>query len=480
MNENRRLLCDLNPSHTTPTNSRRRSLGRGQQPPVSQLLNFSSGSSEEGANETIVDHPDLGLDRVTPEPAEQELINHIPIIEINRNLIMAHAPISISEMLKMVPDFKGRREDLDNFLLAGDIIFASYEPPAIIPPQFITIVKARVHADCKGAITDLNTWPEIKAELQSCILPVRSVTELVQLMATTKQGANQSARDYGNQMEQILVDLLEATRATTDQAAHIHFETSYRTQALNNFIFGLKDPLRTWVKGEAPASLRAAREIATRDEPMLVQTIVRQNPNINRNNPNQNINQNINNQNNQAQSTQRVNRPVPGTDPICYKCGRTGHTADRCFARVNLQANNQPPLPTAQPIVCYSCGQQGHYSTTCPNPRQQAPPLAIKNEPANIRVVRCNYCKGNDHTIHQCQLRIRRNQGQPSCGYCGLNNHTEDVCNKKISDRKNQQGTTAQIHVITSKNDEGIPSAGSPTPSGSQSPQYGPGTSQNY
>lgn len=54
---------------------------------------------------------------------------------------------------------------------------------------------------------------------------------------TTKQGRKKSARDYGNRMEQILTDLITATRAKTAKDAHVFFENSCRAQALNRFNF---------------------------------------------------------------------------------------------------------------------------------------------------------------------------------------------------------------------------------------------------
>lgn len=129
---------------------------------------------------------DLDLGHLQPLP----VINPIPIPVAN----MAFTSI---DMLKMLPEFKGDREHLETFLLVGDIIFRSFIPPAAIPADFIAIVKSKIQADCKGAITGLDTWPAIKAELQSSILPVQSVTELVQQLAINKQGS-QSAKKYGN------------------------------------------------------------------------------------------------------------------------------------------------------------------------------------------------------------------------------------------------------------------------------------------
>lgn len=124
----------------------------------------------------------------------------------------------------MPPEFRGQRDQLEPFLLVSDIINRSFAPTNRAPVDFIAIVKYKIHADCKGAIT-LDNWKAIKAELQASTLKVQLMTELVQLMATTKQLTNQSAKEYGIQ---ILTDLLEVTRATTEEAAHVHFETSYR------------------------------------------------------------------------------------------------------------------------------------------------------------------------------------------------------------------------------------------------------------
>lgn len=161
------------------------------------------------------------------------------------------------KMLEMIPVFKGDREELEFFLLIGDLIFQSFTPPALVPLVFIAIVKAKIQADCKGAITGLDNWPDIKAELQSSIL-FQSRFVLSQQMTTTKQGRNQSAKDYGFKMEQILADLIAASRAATAQETHSFFETSYRTQALKCFIWGLNDQLKNWVRSHPSYTWRSA------------------------------------------------------------------------------------------------------------------------------------------------------------------------------------------------------------------------------
>lgn len=456
MSEQRRLLCTLNPKHTTPTNPRRGSLGRGKLPVrTDRLLDLSS--SEDDTNDTTVIDISTEETVVANQNPEPRINNPNPNLIPNR--VMAFTSMDI---LKMLPEFRGQQDQLEPFLLVGDIINRSFVPPNIAPVDFIDIVKSKIHADCKGAITGLDTWPAIKTELQASTLPVQSVTELVQLMATSKQSANQSARDYGIRMEQILTDLLAATRATVEEAAHAHFETSYRAQALSNFIFGLRDPLRAWVKGEKPPTLRAAREIATRDEPLLMPPVARQQPHSN-------------NRNQPGSQPNAQKNPQGAQGPLeCYKCKRKGHTGDQCRVRINYQPRTGQQ-PVGQSVTCYKCNQRGHFANSCPQRGQPSPP-AIKNEPNHIMTVKCSYCKAGDHTIHQCELRKQKNQGLPSCGYCALNYHTEEFCNKKIADRRN--GNQARINLITSsKNEEGIPSANSPTSSGSQKPQYGPGPS---
>lgn len=217
------------------------------------------------------------------------------------------------EMLMMIPVFKGDREELEFFLLVGDIIFQSFTPPALVPLIFIAIVKAKIQADCKGAITGLDNWPAIKAELQSSIL-FQSRFVLSQQMTTTKQGRNQSAKDYGYKMEQILADLIAATRATKPQEEHHLFETSYRTQALKCFIWGLNDQLKNWVRSHAPATLGEARKIATIEEQMLMPVSM---------------------QGNHSAKTGQPSRRRRRGKFSCSYCNGPGHTINECQLRAD-------------------------------------------------------------------------------------------------------------------------------------------------
>lgn len=464
MNERNRLVTNLHPRVTTPINPSRRSAGRGNNPsppppdtltindpptgrqlprsplnPPSTSRNDLSILFNDSDSEPDIDlniHQALNLNPAAPfepqnieiqlpllvpqfqAPLENNPVNQVIVPQIQLPVI--DMAFTAANMLTMLPDFKGDRDGLEQFLLIGDIIFQSFDN-AVMSPHFLPIVKSKIHGACKGAVSSLATWAAIKAELQSSILPMQSVTELNQLLATTKQGRNQSARDYGNRMEQILTDLLAATKATVAEAGYPFFETAYRNQALNHFLYGLRDPLRTYVKAQAPVSLSVAREMATRDEPMLKPAPT---PEMQ---PQQNTAWNL----------------------ACYKCHQTGHSSDNCQMRVNIQPNRQNrnakfPRPN-QPnqVTCYLCHQVGHYANKCPTPTAQA---QVKNEPINLVRTNCSYCKGPDHTIYDCQLRINANRGKPSCSYCTLTNHVESECLKLIADRQ-QPGTSNQASL---------------------------------
>lgn len=191
MTENRRLLSTLNPSHTTPTNVKRRSLGRGLKPPqldntLIDLGHNSSDSEENIANETILNLNDFGSDteidlETNPEanlddnlgvfepPIEPIEQNPLPVVQ-DQIINMAY---TTDDMIKSIPHFRGKREDLDEFLLLCDVIFNTLDVPT--PDIFLSLVKSRIHGECRSTIAGLDTWADIKAELQARVLPVQSI-----------------------------------------------------------------------------------------------------------------------------------------------------------------------------------------------------------------------------------------------------------------------------------------------------------------
>ena len=77
----------------------------------------------------------------------------------------------------------------------------------------------------------------------------------------------------------------------------------------------------------------------------------------------------------------------------CFRCGRQGHLAARCYSKTDSPRGRTPggpggPTPGGQrrnqdqqPLTCFQCGGVGHISRQCPSPRgTQAPPSSDKNK----------------------------------------------------------------------------------------------------
>jgi hypothetical protein len=52
--------------------------------------------------------------------------------------------------------------------------------------------------------------------------------------------------------------------------------------------------------------------------------------------------------------------------PTCGKCGRKGHTTERCYANTNYNANANFNNNVNTTIECFSCGERGHIRRDCP------------------------------------------------------------------------------------------------------------------
>jgi hypothetical protein len=73
------------------------------------------------------------------------------------------------------------------------------------------------------------------------------------------------------------------------------------------------------------------------------------------------------------------NNPSALPRVMCQHCQRSGHTADKCYIRLNAARPNERPTGGAvnQQVQCYSCNQWGHMAREC---RNRAPNGARGND----------------------------------------------------------------------------------------------------
>lgn len=264
-------------------------------------------------------------------------------------------------------------------------------------------------------------------------------------------------------MQFILADLIDASRATHSATAHVSFQADYNTKVLQLFLRGLRDPLRSWVRTVAPTTFHEACEEASREEPSILPNSI---STVSQPNAQETLNQSINHQNYSPQQLNNrntgKNRPRQYSDNqgrgnqqainiTCYKCGLGGHTADRCFVRVNHQ---QPPQRQSfqSQRTNYQQPQRNNYLQ--PPQRNNYTQQPQRNAARAIMPsVTCYVCGNNGHYANECPQKLnqaKRNQNRPSCGYCGLINHTENQCIKKTNAQINQSGS-AQINLLSVK-----------------------------
>lgn len=256
------------------------------------------------------------------------------------------ASFSMESALKLIPEFKGEREELHRFISCCNIVSAN-AISVTHKRQFINLVKCKLIGPAYNFIKyrDFTTWEDLRNTLQEQLLERRTIAQLQTELLSSRQKPNESVREFSNRLERITADLTDACIASEGQAAAGIIENLNSKSCLKAFVEGLLDPLKILIKASRFSTFRDAVENTVEEERIQEQSKAFQNFKSN----------------GYSQGKTQKNYKIQ-----CFKCKKNGHTADKCFSKM-------PSFPRWEQNTNY----------------------------ANIRII-CHYCKKPGHLIKDC------------------------------------------------------------------------------
>jgi hypothetical protein len=250
--------------------------------------------------------------------------------------------ISVGEALKLVPPFKGNKQEVLAFIGNVDTAFAVINPEqeAILYKFVLT----RISGEPRTAIShrNLNSWLELKEFLQNSYIEKRTLDFHASQLFKAKQGKDDRVTDWIHKIQTLGAQFREAALLNCKEGAREGIlDLADRLRNIC-FIQGLaSDRIQTIVRSRNYQNFDEIAETALVEESAIASRVDRHRL--------------------EGTSTQR-----------CGNCGKLGHVSNKCYARSKAEARMSPVTlngsGTASQITCFRCGEKGHVARNCRKP----------------------------------------------------------------------------------------------------------------
>lgn len=258
---------------------------------------------------------------------------------------------------------------------------------------------------------EYNDIESLLVVLKTRFAPVYSSSSLHGELSKVSQHPDETVVDYGSRVSMILQQLKSCYQAESPNQT-VQFLNSAESNAVRNFLTGLKGDIYTRINSRDPVTLNHAIETAIKAEA------------------------------DHNEHTQRMRITEGLMQSIrCNNCLGYGHDTYSC-STINPLA--QISHVQWQPKVCSYCKNSGHVRAECKtlqpqmlrrDPVMNRPPM--RNMPINNRFnqpfissrnvgIICRYCKIPGHTLEQCRKRQYNNQYNNANNSYGRNNNNNN------------------------------------------------------
>ncbi|XP_026467853.1 uncharacterized protein LOC113371441 [Ctenocephalides felis] len=185
--------------------------------------------------------------------------------------------------------------------------------------DYILYIKIKGKAMQAIQYRKFESFDELKAALEELYLDNRSVSSLQIEFNQSRQGFNESARDFGLRLQDILRELIDATIKQIEiPDSNVYCSKLLNYQALHIFQEGLHNDLKFLIKAKQLKTLELAISAAVEEEKLL--------------NSSKNFKSNFKKPNNYSFRPTSHIKSIPTT---CNYCKKLGHSISDCRKRIH-------------------------------------------------------------------------------------------------------------------------------------------------
>ena len=250
--------------------------------------------------------------------------------------------ISVGEALKLVPPFKGDKQEVLAFIRNVDTAFAVINPSqeAILYKFVLT----RISGEPRTAIShrNIDSWAELEEFLQNTYIEKRTLYFHVSKLFKAKQGKDEKLADW--------IHKIQILGSQFCETALLNYKEGSREGMLD-----LSDRLRNicFIQGLASDRIQTTvRSCNYQNFDEIAETVLVEESAI--------------------ASKQETYRAEGASVYRCSNCGKPGHSSNKCYsrskgeARVNrIVANGSGAVSQ---VTCFRCGEKGHIARNCRKP----------------------------------------------------------------------------------------------------------------